>query len=203
MTTLTARRPLPAQAESAGLRVLAAAAWPELPGDAAPPELPGFVRSSFSPLAAETAHRCLTRRPSAAPGDALADPGRQADAEPAAGGARVTAVVVVSAFGDLAGARHVAEVVDRGGALSPLMFFQAVPNAVAGHVAARWELDGPVVCVADAAAGIDVARLLIEDGDADEALLIRVEQGLGAAAQDRAEAVLVTGTTSHSGGEQP
>ncbi|WUH92897.1 hypothetical protein OG900_24160 [Streptomyces sp. NBC_00433] len=199
LTAFTARGPLPAQAESAGLRVLAAAAWPEFPADAPPPQLPGFIQSSFSPLAAEAAHRCLTRRPPTPPEAASAD-----DLAPAAVPAgRVTAVVIVSAFGDLANATHVARVVDGGGALSPLMFFQAVPNAVAGHVAARWELDGPVVCVADAAAGVDVARLLVEDGDADEVLLIRVDQGVGAAGADRAEAVLVTGTTSHSGGEQP
>ena len=60
---------------------------------------------------------------------------------------------------------HVAGVVDGGGRPGPLMFFQAVPNAVAGHVAARWGLDGPVVCVGDADAGVDVDAVLIATPD--------------------------------------
>jgi hypothetical protein len=176
--------PLSVRAGAAGLSVRAAGAWPEGPADGEPPQLPGFVVSSFSPLFAAAARRCLERRPEAAP-----------DA--------VTAVVVVSALGDVASAVHVAAVVDAagggggaqgGGGLSPLMFFQAVPNAVAGHVAAKWGLFGPVVCVADTAAGVEVAALLVEDGDADEVLLVRVDQATaGAGARDRAEAVLVSG----------
>lgn len=108
-----------------------------------------------------------------------------------------TGVVVVSAFGDLAGAVHVAGVVDGGGRPGPLMFFQAVPNAVAGHVAARWGLEGPVVCVAGG--GIEVAGLLIEDGDAEEVLVVRVEQGSDG---DRAEAVLVGAGAPTSEGER-
>ncbi|WP_329172151.1 hypothetical protein [Streptomyces sp. NBC_01477] len=178
MTLLTPAGPgrsaaasLAGQAEAAGLRVLAAAAWPESAADRVPPPLAGFVVSSFSPLAAETARRCLARRPAAA--------------------AAVTAVIVVSPLGDLAGAVHVAGVVEGGGRPGPLLFFQAVPNAVAGHVAARWELTGPVVCVGDTGAGLDVAALLLEDGDADEALLVRVDQAATAAARDRAGAVLL------------
>lgn len=178
--------PLAARAPAAGLSVLAAGAWPESAADGEPPLLAGFVVSSFSPLFAAAAHRCLTRRPPA-PQDT------------------VTAVVVVSALGDLASAVHVAAAVDAGppagggaaggarGGLSPLMFFQAVPNAVAGHVAAKWGLSGPVVCVGDAAAGVEVAALLVEDGDADEVLLVRVDQGVAAGARDRAEAVLLSG----------
>lgn len=182
--------PLSVRAGAAGLSVRAAGAWPEGPADGEPPQLPGFVVSSFSPLFAAAARRCLERRPEAAP-----------DA--------VTAVVVVSALGDVASAVHVAAVVDAaggeggaggasgaqgGGGLSPLMFFQAVPNAVAGHVAAKWGLFGPVVCVGDTAAGVEVAALLVEDGDADEVLLVRVDQATaGAGARDRAEAVLVSG----------
>lgn len=179
------------RAESAGLRVLAAASWPESPDDRVPPPIPGFVISTFSPLAAATAARCLTRAAGAVAAGAGPRP--------------VTGVVVVSALGDLAGATHVAEVVDSGGRPGPLMFFQAVPNAVAGHVAVRWGLEGPVVCVADGGAGVDVAGVLIEDGDADLVLVVRVEQGVAGAA-DRAEAVLLAGGagTSHSEeGEQP
>jgi hypothetical protein len=156
-----------------GLRVLAAAGWPEGAGDREPPVLPGFVGSSFSPLAAEVARRCLGRRPG--------------------GPVACTGLVVVSALGDLQGAVRLAEAVDGGGAPGPLAFFQAVPNAVAGHVAARWGLSGPVVSVSGGSAGVEVAALLVEDGDADEVLLIRVDQAATAGARDRAAAVLLSG----------
>jgi 3-oxoacyl-(acyl-carrier-protein) synthase len=173
--------PLTARAADAGLRVLAAAAWPESAADRVPPPLPGFVVSTFSPLVAEVAARCLTRR---GPTSTHQEGGR-------------VAVVVVSGLGDVAGAVHVAGAVDAGRRPGPLMFFQAVPNAVAGQVAARWGLRGPVVCVGDGGAGVEVAALLIEDGDADEALVIRVDQAAGAGERDRAEAVLL------SGGDRP
>ncbi|MEV4517178.1 beta-ketoacyl synthase chain length factor [Dactylosporangium sp. NPDC049525] len=140
----------------AGLEVLAAGSWPE-PGDEELPKLAGFVHSSFNPLVAATAGRCLQRRLESAP--------------PA-----VTAIVLVTSLGDVASATHVAEAVDAGGRVGPLFFFQSVPNAVAGHVAARWRLTGPVVCVDSTDAGLTVARLLLADGDADEVLVILLEQ---------------------------
>jgi 3-oxoacyl-(acyl-carrier-protein) synthase len=157
------------------LAVLAEARWPESADDVAAPSLPGFVVSSFSALAAEVAGRCLSQR------------------DMAAADRPVTAVVMASSLGDVASAIHVAEAVDSGGRVGPLLFFQSVPNSVAGHVAARWQLTGPVVSVGGMEAGLDVAALLIEDADADEALLIRVEQACdgGADTGDRAEAVLV------------
>ncbi|MEU4774562.1 beta-ketoacyl synthase chain length factor [Micromonospora sp. NPDC023644] len=145
------------------LTVLAEAAWPE-PGDAAPPPVPGYVHSSFPPLVAAVAERCLTR----AYGQ-----------RPAPGGER-TAVVLVSAAGDRASAAHVRATVAGGGRPGPLFFFQSVPNSVAGHVAARWGLGGPVVCLAPAgdprAEGAAEAELLLHDGDADRALLVLIEQ---------------------------
>ncbi|WP_199881267.1 hypothetical protein [Streptomyces sp. CB03911] len=172
-------------ASAAGLRVLSSAQWPESAEDRAAPAIAGFVVSSFSPLAAETARRCLLRRPAPVPDPAPA-PG-----SPDGAGRPVTAVVVVSPLGDLAGAAHVAEAVDSGARIGPLLFFQAVPNAVAGHVAARWQLTGPVVCVADTAAGAAVAALLLADGDAEEALLIRVDQAHTPDGPDHAAAVLL------------
>jgi acyl-CoA synthetase (NDP forming) len=77
--------------------------------------------------------------------------------------------------------------------VSPLQFFQSVPNAVAGYLAARWQLTGPVVCVSEAQAGLDVAALLIDDADADEALVVRIDLAVTDGDQDRAAAILVTG----------
>ncbi|KAB1142328.1 hypothetical protein F6X68_21190 [Micromonospora sp. AMSO12t] len=152
-----------AQHPAGRLTVLAEAAWPE-PGDGAPPPVPGYVHSSFPPLVAAVAERCLTRAY-----------GRR----PAPDGER-TAVVLVSAAGDRASAAHVRATVAAGGRPGPLFFFQSVPNSVAGHVAARWGLGGPVLCLAPTgdprAEGTAEAELLLHDGDADRALLVLIEQ---------------------------
>jgi 3-oxoacyl-(acyl-carrier-protein) synthase len=144
-----------------GLVTTGRADWPE-PGDPPePPGIAGFVVSTFAPLVAAVAQRCLTR--AAAPPPA-------------------TAVVIVTGCGDVASARHVAGAVDAGTRIGPLMFFQSVPNAVAGHLAARYGLDGPVVCLSPAepaaalADGLAEAALLIADGDAGGALVIVAEQ---------------------------
>jgi hypothetical protein len=167
------------QAAAVGLAIRAEASWPESAHDHTAPSLPGFIVSTFSPIAAETATRCLGRRAAAV---SLADPETSE--------APVTAVVVITARGDRESAGHVARTVAAGGLLGPLLFFQSVPNAVAGHIAARWKLTGPVVCLADPASALEAAALLIEDGDADEALLVRVEQGAGG--HDQAHAVLLS-----------
>lgn len=83
------------------------------------------------------------------------------------------------------------------------MFFQSNPNAVLGHIAARWGLTGPVVAISPARAvpgqvpsdALDLAALLLADGDADQVLVIAAEpgdDGPGEAA-GHAVAVLVTG----------
>lgn len=163
---------LAARAGAAGLAVLAAASWPESTADHTPPPLPGFVVSRFSPIVAEVAKRALRR-------------------VPARGPEVVTAVVVVSALGDVASAAAVAEAVDTGGRVWPLMFFQSVPNAVAGHVAARRQLTGPIVSVGDAEAGVEIAALLLEDGDADEVLVAQVDLAPADGRGERGAAVLV------------
>ena len=150
--------------------------FPAAAGDEVP-ALAGFVGSSFSPLVAEVAERCLR----AHYGEPPVDPAR---------GER-TAIVLVSAAGDIASAVQVAHAVDTGARVGPLMFFQSVPNAVIGYIAARWGLGGPVVCLASPGGGLDAAALLIDDGDADEALVIHAEQAGDPAGQDRAVAVLV------------
>lgn len=166
---------LEAAAKAAGLTVTAAAQWPETAEDTQPAPLPGFIDSPFHPLAAEVARRVLERRP-------------EADAE------GVTALVVVTSYGDRVGAARVAEAVATGARVAPLMFFQSVPNAVAGHIAERRGLTGPVVCVSAPAAGTETAALLIEDGDADDVLVLWLEVAAAPGDDpDRAAAVTVTG----------
>ena len=168
-----------AAAAEAGLVVLSAASWPEETADAEIPPLAGFIESAFSPLLAEVAARALRRRP---------ERGRP---EPAVPGP-VTAIVMVTALGDVTSATRVAAAVDAGGRVSPLLFFQSVPNAVAGYLAARWDLTGPVVCVSGMGAGLDIAATLIDDADADEALVTRIDLAGAGDGLDRGAALLVT-----------
>ena len=164
---------LHAAAAAAGLTICASASWLET--DAEVPALAGFIESNFSPLLAEVAARALRSR-----------------AQPQGPG-NVTAIVMVTALGDVTSAVRVAAAVDAGKRVSPLMFFQSVPNAVAGYLAVRWHLTGPVVCVSGIRAGLDVAALLIEDADADEALVVCVDLAVTNGDRDRAAAILVTG----------
>ncbi|MFJ8430938.1 hypothetical protein ACIQ9P_06520 [Kitasatospora sp. NPDC094019] len=152
------------------LRILAEAAWPdpEAPGPEQLPPLPGFSASTFNPLVAETAERCLRARHGAAPA-----PGR-------------TALLLASASGDLATARAIEEgAADTTRRMPPLLFFQSNPNAVLGHIAARWGLTGPVVAICPSQPpppgrvpqdALDLAELLLADGDADQVLVIAAEQ---------------------------
>jgi hypothetical protein len=161
-------------------RVVTHSHWPQSGDDAAagPPSLPGFVASSFSPLVAAVAGRCL----------------RPGYGEPPLRQGEQTAIVLVSRTGDRVSAEHVRQAVADGKRVGPLYFFQSVPNSVAGQVAARWGLQGPVVCLSPTTdarrTGLDQAALLIADGDADQVLVVLVEQAAGG---DTATALLVNG----------
>ena len=173
---------LTSAAVAAGLTVTSSASWPESDSDGEVPALAGFIDSAFSPLVAEVVARTLRGRD---PSDWASGNRDAAD--------RVTAVVVVTALGDVTSATRVAAVVDAGRRVPPLQFFQSVPNSVVGHLAARWHLTGPVACVTGTVAGLDMAAQLIEDADADEALVVRVDLKVTDGDRDRAAAVLVTG----------
>jgi hypothetical protein len=163
------------RAGQAGLHVVAGAAWPESDEDTLAP-LAGFVGSTFSPLVAEVAQRCLHRAFGEPPLDA-------------ARGER-TAIIVMSRHGDIGCAATVARAVAGGERVGPLLFFQSVPHAVAGHIAARWGLAGPMACLSTETAGLDVAALLLEGDEADAALVVRADQG-SAGVTDRAAALVV------------
>ncbi|WP_045702317.1 hypothetical protein [Streptomyces rubellomurinus] len=162
--------PLPAPA-AYGLRVLAEARRPAPGAPGAPgtpeepPPLPGFAASGFNPLVADTAEHCLRARHGAPPA-----PGR-------------TALLLASRSGDRATARAIDRAAEPGRRTAPLLFFQSNPNAVLGHLAARWGLTGPVVAISPAEAvpgevpadALDAAALLLADGDAEQVLLIAAE----------------------------
>jgi len=150
-----------------GLTVLARAEWPAGPDDtpATLPRIAGFIVSEFNPLVAQAAERCLRARH----GDAPADPVVGA----------TTGVVLASVRGDVTTIEAVHEALAAGRRVPPLLFFQSNPNAVVGHVTARWGLRGPVVCTSPVgdplADGMAVAELLIADGAATEVLVIAAE----------------------------
>ncbi|MFF0387200.1 hypothetical protein ACFYS8_00740 [Kitasatospora sp. NPDC004615] len=145
------------------LRTLAIASWTD--GEP-PPPLPGFSASTFNPLVAAVAERCLAAH--------YGEPG-----EP-----RRTGLLLASAGGD----RATALAIDTGAAgrrMPPLLFFQSNPNAVLGHIAARWGLTGPVVAISPPVAAapgevppdaLELAALLLADGDAEQVLVIAAEQ---------------------------
>ena len=163
---------LTAAAVAAGLTVRSSASWPATGDDGEVTPLAGFIDSNFSPLVAEVAGRILR--------------GRDQPSGP------VTAIVIVTTLGDVTSATRVAAAVDAGRRVPPLQFFQSVPNSIAGYLAARWNLTGPVVCVTGTTVGLDVAAQLIDDADADEVLVVRVDLKVTDGDRDRAAAVLVT-----------
>jgi hypothetical protein len=179
LTALAAASGLTALAAASGLTVLAAAEWP---AGIEPPRLAGFVHSDFSPLVAAVAGRCLQAMSGPPPA------GAPASGPPVSTVDDDTALVLVSDLGDVESAAHVARAVDEGTRVGPLFFFQSVPNAVLGRVAAKWALSGPVSCVCDPVSGLDTARGLLADGDAGRVLLIELVRG---ARGDTAAAVLV------------
>jgi hypothetical protein len=183
-----------AAATEAGLVALSAASWPETAADDVVPPLAGFIESPFSPLLAEVAVRALRRRPDRPGPVGLPGPPGGLPGPPGLGPvpAPVTAIVIVTALGDTVSATRVAAAVDAGKRVSPLLFFQSVPNAVAGYLAARWDLTGPVVCVSGMSAGLGIAALLIDDADADEALVLRIDLAGAGDGLDRGAAVVVT-----------
>lgn len=162
----------------AGPAVAAEAHWSEA-SDGPPPRIAGFVVSAFSPLVAAVADRCLA----AAHGSRTAgDPRRLAR----------TGLVLASAGGDRDTAQAVARAIADGVRVPPLLFFQSNPNAVAGHIAARWGLRGPIGCLRTAAAGdaladaCAAADLLLLAGEADEVLAVAAEAGAGTPGEARA-----------------
>ncbi|GAA1939966.1 beta-ketoacyl synthase N-terminal-like domain-containing protein [Kitasatospora viridis] len=169
-----------------GLRTLATASWPHPQGSGELPPLPGFTASTFNPLVAAVAELCLTRHR----GTDRAD-GPDADR---------TGLLLASAGGDRATALAI-DTAASGQRMPPLLFFQSNPNAVLGHIASRWGLTGPVVAISPretAAPGripadaVELAALLLADGDADQVLVIAAEQAGPGGGADHATAVLVT-----------
>ncbi|KFG05036.1 hypothetical protein F3K40_04970 [Streptomyces sp. LBUM 1478] len=133
------------------------------PGDIPLPRLPGFVESAFSPLSYEVTARCLTERP----GD----------------GSR-TAVVLASLLGDTTTADLASRRVVSGRVHNPLLFMQATPNSVLGHLSREFGITGQMFSLSTlddpVAELLAMADLLLEDPELDRVLVAGVELGGGA-----------------------
>lgn len=166
-------------AQSAGLTVLAQARWPQDdPAELSPS--PGFVYSSFSPLVAATAGRCLAQWYGAAP-------------LPPQVGRRVALVLVsVRGHADLAPSEG------GDGWLSPLLFSQSA-NAVLGHIATGWGICGPLLCTSPVTEpetdALALASGVLALGDADTVLVVLAEPACAHDEQDWSHAVLVRAAT--------
>ncbi|MFF7839262.1 hypothetical protein ACFZC6_10655 [Streptomyces ossamyceticus] len=131
-------------------------------GDIALPRLPGFVESAFSPLAYEVAARCLT----ACPGD----------------GSR-TAVALASLMGDTTTADLASTRMVSGRVHNPLLFMQATPNSVLGHLSREFGITGQMFSLSTLDDPVTellaMADLLLEDPELDRVLVLGVELGGG------------------------
>jgi hypothetical protein len=136
------------------VRVLAAAV-----GDSSRlTRLPGFIESSFSPLAYQVAEKCLTARPVT---------GERAG------------IVLASQFGDSATADLASRLLVEGRPHNPLLFMQATPAAVLGFISKEFGITGPTLALSSsdrAGSGpLEVAADLLATGELDAVLAVGVE----------------------------
>ncbi|MGX1564742.1 hypothetical protein [Streptomyces sp. NPDC055506] len=138
------------------------------PDDIELPRLPGFVESAFSPLAYEVARQCLAE----VPGD----------------GSR-TAVALAGLMGDTTTADLASRRMVAGRVHNPLLFMQATPNSVLGHMSREFGITGQMFSLStldDALTELlALADLLLEDPELGRVLVLGVELGGG----ERAAAV--------------
>lgn len=122
------------------------------------PALPGFVESTFSPLAYEASRRCL----SACPGD----------------GAR-TAVVLASLMGDTTTADLASQRLIAGRVHNPLLFMQATANSVLGYLSREFEITGQQLSLSTLddplTESLAMADVFLDEPDVDRVLLVAVE----------------------------
>lgn len=126
------------------------------------PKLPGFLWSAFSPLAFEVADRCLTE----APGDNSR-----------------TAVALASLMGDTTTADLASRRMVSGEVHNPILFMQATPNSVLGHMSREFQITGQTFSLSSLDDPVTellaMADLLLEDSELDRVLVLAVELGGG------------------------
>ncbi|KUO09861.1 hypothetical protein [Streptomyces sp. DSM 15324] len=138
------------------------------------PRLPGFVESAFSPLAYEVSRRCLTERP---------DDAGSRSSEAGSGTGERTAVALASLTGDTTTADLASRRMVSGKVHNPLLFMQATPNSVLGHISREFGITGQMFSVSTLADPVTelltLADLLLEEPELDRVLVLGVELGGG------------------------
>ncbi|GHA03955.1 hypothetical protein [Streptomyces purpurascens] len=188
---MTTDRPVPRSA----LGILASATATHRtgrPDDIELPRLPGFVESAFSPLAFEVARQCLAERPDGGTSRSWGSP-RASEAERGgeaeSGGDSRTAVVLAGLMGDTTTADLASSRMVAGRVHNPLLFMQATPNSVLGHMSREFRITGQMFSLSTLDDSLTellaMADLLLEDPELDRVLVLGVELGGG----ERAAAV--------------
>jgi len=125
---------------------------------AEPAPLPGFVESTFSPLAFEAARRCLRANP--------------------VDGAR-TAVVLASLMGDTTTADLASRRLVAGRVHNPLLFMQATANSVLGYLSREFAITGQQLSLSTMddplSESMAMAEILLDEPGLDQVLVIVVE----------------------------
>jgi hypothetical protein len=138
------------------------------------PRLPGFVESAFSPLSYEVSRRCLTESP---------DGGTSRSSEAESGGGTRTAVALASLTGDTTTADLASRRMVSGKVHNPLLFMQATPNSVLGHISREFGITGQMFSVSTLGDPVTellmLADLLLEEPELDRVLVLGVELGGG------------------------
>ncbi|MFF3328641.1 hypothetical protein ACFYWX_03615 [Streptomyces sp. NPDC002888] len=136
------------------------------------PKLPGFLWSAFSPLAFEVSSRCLTERP---------DGGTSRSSEAESGGGSRTAVALASLMGDTTTADLASRRMVSGEVHNPILFMQATPNSVLGHMSREFGITGQTFSLSSLDDPVTellaMADLLLEDPELDRVLVLGVELG--------------------------
>jgi 3-oxoacyl-(acyl-carrier-protein) synthase len=123
------------------------------------PPVPGFIESQFSPLVKAVVDACVT--------EAGGVPGER------------TGILLVTTFGDSTTTDTASRRQLAGQVHNPLLFYQSVPTSILGHVTREHRITGPICCISvldsPISQALEMAAMMIADGDIEQVLLIAVE----------------------------
>ncbi|MFI0878125.1 ketosynthase [Streptomyces parvus] len=129
----------------------------------APPSVPGFVESRFSPLVRQAVDLCWADAKPAGP-DRFADR---------------TGMLMLTAFGDSTTTDLASRRLVEGRVRNPLLFYQSVPTSILGFITRELGITGPLTCLSVHDGGtresFETAGLMLADDAVDQLLLIGVE----------------------------
>lgn len=132
-----------------------------LVGSDRPPRLARFIEGDFAPLVYAAVSQCI-----GAPQSHLLE------------GHGDRAGIVLSSVGFDTETLELSVRQVHKGRISPVLFYQVLPTAVLGQIAIDYHITGPVSCLATTGdardEALDVARLMLAEGDADWVIALAV-----------------------------